>query len=99
MFARALSLLVILPSFAFGLLFIGSDGFAPPEPHGCGNAQMAALMVWVLGAVVAVCVPGLLGIVRVAFGKRGGDLGQLAGLALAGHAALVGVWVLRDLLG
>jgi len=99
MVSRALSLLVILPSFAFALLFIGTDGFAPPRPDGCGTAAMAAVMVWVLAAVLAVSVPVLLAGVRFVMGKPAGDLKQLGGLALAGHAALVGVGCLRSLIG
>ena len=99
MISRALSLLVILSSFAYGLLFIATDGFAPPRPDGCGTAQMAALMLWVFAAVVAVFVPGLLAGLRFALGKPGGDLKKLAGLALAGHTALAGVGCLQSLLG
>ena len=99
MISRALSLLVILPSFAFGLLFVATDGFAPPRPDGCGTAAMAALMFWVLAALVSVFVPALLAGLRRLVAEPTGDLKRLAGVALAGHAALVAVGCLRSLLG
>ncbi len=99
MISRALSLLVILPSFAFGTLFIATDGFAPAQPEGCGTAQVAALMFWALAAAAAVGVPGLLAGARLVLGKPVHELKHLVGLALVGHAALVGVGCLRSLLG
>lgn len=99
MVSRALSLLVILPSFAFALLFIGTDGFAPSEPGGCGIATVGGMAIWILTGTAAVCVPGLLATVRFIAGKPTRDLERVAELALAGHALLVGLATLCGLFG
>jgi hypothetical protein len=95
MISRALSLLAILLSFACGLLFVGTDGFAGAEPRDCGMAAAAGLFMWAATALGSVFVPGVLGGIRALRSKPSNDLERMAGVALGGHAALIFVGCVR----
>ena len=97
MIARALALLVILPSFVWGMLF-AAGAFAPARPHDCGTPEMAAFALWVMAAVASVFAPGLLSVGRAVVGKSTDDLRRLAGIALLGHVVLFALSSARYLL-